>query len=304
VRPIVRHLLLLAAALVLLAAPASAQALVVGIADQKPDMFTDKRFTELHIKHARLAVAWDAMRYGWQREEIDRWMAGAQLAGVYPLVSFGHSRVHRRKLPSPERMRREFRRFRARYPFVTNFATWNEANHCGQPTCHREKLVAAYWRQLRRECRRCKILAAELLDMPNTVGWVRAFRRHARREPAVWGLHNYVEANRFKTTRLRRLLRATKGNVWLTEVGGLVKRRTKKKYTVKRIPESARHAQRVMRFIFDEVIELSPRITRVYLYHWNAQTSWDGWDSALVGPTGRERPALAILRKRIRDMRG
>src|SRR3712207_9414448 len=49
---------------------------------------------------------------------------------------------------------------------------WNEANHCGEPTCNRVKLVAAYWRKLRQECRECKILAVELLDMPNMVRWV------------------------------------------------------------------------------------------------------------------------------------
>ena len=40
------------------AAPAAAaSAVVVGIADQKPDMFTDPRFDALGIKHARLTVA-------------------------------------------------------------------------------------------------------------------------------------------------------------------------------------------------------------------------------------------------------
>jgi hypothetical protein len=135
------------------------------------------------------------------------------------------------------------------------------------------------------------------------VSWVRRFRGHARREPAAWGLHNYVEANRFQSDRLRSLLRNTKGSVWLTEVGGLVKRRVKKKYTVRRIPESAAHAAKVMRFLFDDVIALNPRITRVYLYHWNAETRRDSWDSALVGPTGRRRPAMDILRRTLRLLR-
>ena len=299
-----RPVLLVVAALVgLLVGPASAHAIVVGIADQKPDMFADKRFDALAIKHARLAVPWDAMSYDWQRQEIDAWMVQARRAGVHPLVSFGHSRVHRRVLPTPERMRYEFRRFRQRYPWASNFATWNEANHCGEPVCNRIALVASYWRKLRQECPRCKILAAELLDMPNMVSWVRRFRTAARREPAAWGLHNYVEANRFKSDRLRSLLRATKGSIWLTEVGGIVKRRTKKRFTVKRIPESAAHAARVMRFLFDDVVELSPRITRVYLYHWNAETKHDSWDSGLVGPTGRRRPALDALRQELRLLR-
>jgi hypothetical protein len=294
--------LIVASALALLA-PATADALVVGIADQKPDMFTDTRFERLNIRHARIAVAWDVMNYSWQVKELDRWMLDAREAGVHPLVSFGHSTLHRRLLPTPERFRREFRRFRARYPWARNFASWNEANHCGEPTCHREALVAAYWRKLNQECRSCKILAAELLDMPNLVRWVKRFRRHAGREPAAWGLHNYVEANRFQSDRLRSLLRNTKGSVWLTEVGGIVKRRIRKRYTVKRIPESAAHAAKVMRFLFDDVVALNPRITRVYLYHWNAETTFDSWDSALVGPTGQRRPAFDILRQRLRQLR-
>jgi hypothetical protein len=293
---------MLASALALLL-PATASAVVVGIADQKPDMFGDPRFEALNINHARLTVPWDAMSYEWQRRELDRWMLAAHESKVHPLVSFGHSRLHRRLLPTPERFVHEFRRFRQRYPWARTFATWNEANHCGEPTCHREALVAAYWRKLRLACRDCKILAAELLDMPNMLRWTRRFRHYARVEPAAWGLHNYIEANRFQTDRLRSLLRHVKGSVWLTEVGGIVKRRVRKRYTVKRIPESAAHAQRVTRFLFDEVLPMSPRITRVYLYHWNAATRRDSWDSAFVGPTGERRPALATLTDRLRGLR-
>ena len=293
---------LLIALALLAVAPASANAVVVGIADQKPQMFVDKRFTKLGIKHARLSVPWDALNYDWQVRELDAWMFAAHMRGVHPLVSFGHSRVYRRELPTPERFKYEFRQFRKRYPWAKTFATWNEANHCGEPTCHRQALVANYWRKLRAECRRCKILAAELLDMPNMLTWVKNFRRHAKTEPKYWGLHNYVEANRFKTTSLKKLLRRVKGQVWLTEVGGIVKRRTKKKFTVKRIPESQWHALRVTRFIFDQVVPLSPRIARIYLYHWNSSTPQDSWDSALIGPTGKRRPAFNYLRRELRDL--
>jgi hypothetical protein len=300
-------LLLAALALVLGAVPATAHAapagLVVGIADQKPDMFTDERFADLGIRHARLTVAWDALSSGWQRAEIDAWMNAARDARVQPLLSFGPSRVHRRSIPTPDRLKYEFRRFRHRYPWARTWATWNEANHCGSRLCHREKLVASYYRKMRQECRTCTILATELLDMPNMLTWVKNFLRHSKAEPKFWGLHNYVEANRFRTTSLQKLLRRVQGEVWLTEVGGIVKRRTNKRYTVKRIPESQWHAQRVTRFIFDDVAPLSPRITRVYLYHWNAGSSLDSWDSALIGPTGRRRPAFTELQRELRRLR-
>jgi hypothetical protein len=303
---VTRGALLISLALAL-AAPAPAGAVVVGIGDQKPDMFGDPRFRALKIKHARINVPWDAMRHGWQVAEIDAWMNAARSQGVHPLVSFGHSRVRRRSLPRPDTFRREFRRFRARYPWVSNFATWNEANHCGEPVCRRERLAAAYFRKLQQECPRCRILAAEVLDMPNMLKWVRNFRRAYRRyglgEPRVWGLHNYVEANRFQTRSVRRLLRHAKGTVWLTEVGGIVKRRNLNRHSVRGIPESKAHAARVTRFLFRKVLPRHRRVTRLYLYHWNSSTRRDTWDSAFIGPDGRARPALAVLRRALRALR-
>jgi hypothetical protein len=297
-----RLVLLLVTALALVA-PSSASALVVGIADQKPDMFRDQRFDDLGVKYARLNVSWDALNHEWEVAELDTWLYAARANGVTPLISFGHSRIARRELPTPERFKREFRRFRARYPWITQFATWNEANHCGEPTCHRARLVAAYYRKLRQECPRCIVLAAELLDMPNMLSWVKEFRRWSKVEPRYWGLHNYVEANRFHMTSLKKLLRRVRGQVWLTEVGGLVARRKKRRETVKRIPESKWHALRVTRFVLNDVAPMSRRITRVYLYHWNALTAKDSWDSALIDHRGRRRPAFAELQRTMRKLK-
>ena len=299
-----RLLVLLLVAAAALVVPASASAgVVVGIADQKPDMFLDSRFADLKIRQARLNVAWDALRSRWQRQELDRWLFLAKLNRVDPLISFGHSRIKRRSLPTPARMRKEFKAFRKRYPWVKTFATWNEANHCGEPVCNKPRLVARYWRELRLACPSCRVLAAELLDQPNMADYARRFRRAAGVEPKWWGVHNYVEVNRFRTTRLRQLLDQVKGQVWLTEVGGIVKRRTKKRYTVKRIPESKAHANRVTRYLFDEVLPISGRITRVYVYHWNSSTNKDSWDSALIGADNKRRPAYATLKKKIKELR-
>ena len=301
-------LLAVLALIALAAVPAPVEAAkrlpVIGIADQKPDMFADRRFRQLRIRNARLFVPWDAMRYAWQVAEIDRWMNDARRRGVRPLVTFGHSRVRRRQLPTPARFGREMRRFVRRYPWVREYATWNEANHCGEPVCHRPKLVARYWRQLRFACRGCTVLAAEVLDQPNAVGWVRAFNRAARMPPYAWGLHNYIEANRFRTERLRQVLRATgRARNWLTEVAGIVKRRSRFRAKTTDIPESPRHAAKVLRFLLDDVIPRHRRLRRIYVYHWNAATWRDTWDSALVGPNGRRRPALDVLANRLRAAR-
>jgi hypothetical protein len=294
-----RRLLLLAALLMaaLAIAPSAHAAVIVGVADQKPAMFGDSRFNDLGIRHARVQVPWDVMTHPEQLAEISEWLSAASAAGVQPLISFGHSRTERRKLPSPSRFKYEFRRFRERFPWVDTFAAWNEANHCGEPTCHRPRLVGAYWKSLKRECSSCTILAAELLDMPNMVRWVRAFRRYVKTEPEVWGLHNYVDANRFRTSGTRRLLRAVRGDVWLTEVGGLVYRRNRPKTGTHqvRLRESPSHAARATEWLIEELLPISVRLRRVYVYHWNASTLRDSWDSALITPGGRGRPALRIL---------
>ena len=277
-----------------LAAAPAAGALTIGIADQKPDMFTDPRFLASDLHYARRAVPWDALTNPSQTAQIDAWLNAARAAHVNPLLSFTHSSSNRRQLPTPERLLYEFRRFRARYPWVTDYATWNEANHCGEPTCHRPELVAAYWRKLRIACPTCRLLAAEVLDMPNMTSWVKAFRRRSKVEPRFWGIHNYIDANRLRTTGTRRLLKAVKGQIWFTETGGIVSRTNRRKVT---FPESAEHAAKATRFLFDDLIPLSRRITRVYLYHWNSERGPKTWDSALIGPTGKPRPAYRVLQR-------
>jgi hypothetical protein len=285
---------LLVVLLAALCAAPSAGALTIGIADQKPDMFTDVRFLASDLHYARRAIPWDALSSPTQTAELDAWLAAAHAAHVNPLLSFTHSSSDRRLLPTPERLLYEFRRFRARYPWVTDYASWNEANHCGEPTCHRPALVAAYWRKLTRECPSCRILAAEVLDMPNMTSWVKAFRRAAKREPRYWGMHNYLDANRLRTTGTRRLLKTVRGQVWFTETGGIVSRTNRRKVT---FPESAEHAATATRFLFDDLIPLSRRITRVYLYHWNSYPGPSTWDSGLIGPSGKPRPAYRVLQR-------
>jgi hypothetical protein len=281
-----------------LPAPAAAQGppVRIGIGDQKTEMFTDARFQELGIRLARLTVPWDALEYDWQRQELDGWLDAARLAHVDPLITFSHSRLagRRRVLPTPGRFAYEFSLFRRRYPWVKTFATWNEVNHCGEPTCHRAALVQRYYRALRRQCPSCKVLAGELLDFPNMTSWVRQFQHANGRSPVYWGLHNYRDANRLQTINTRRLLKATKARIWLTETGGIVNRLNKSSVHFEQSPE---HAGLATRWVFDRIVPLSSRIRRVYIYDWNALTPYDTWDSALIGPDGRPRPAFRVLER-------
>ena len=81
------------------AQPQPGSGLVVGIADQRSANLGDPRLIDLPVRHARLSVPWDAMRYRWQRAEIDDWMRAAEAARMVPLVTFGRSRTRRFSLP-------------------------------------------------------------------------------------------------------------------------------------------------------------------------------------------------------------
>jgi len=269
----------------------------IGIADQKAEVFDDERLRDMGFGYSRRSVAWDVLRHARQRADLDAWVAGAGLMGADPVITLARSdgKSGRRYVPpTGTQYLREFLRLRRRYPSVKTWSAWNEANMCGVGTCDKPALVARYYTLIRRNCPGCKVVAADLLDQPNMIRWVRAFRRAARFEPKYWGLHGYIDANRFQTTRTASLLRAVRGEVWLTEIGGLVARRNRS--TIK-LPQGRAHATRATRFIFDRLARLDRRVARIYIYHWSSSTPRDGWDSALIGADGRPRPALAIVKR-------
>jgi hypothetical protein len=295
----------LAAALLLsLAGAAQAQTRdpVIGIGEQKPGFFTNEHFTALGVRDVRVIAAWDALSYRWQRAELDAYMAAAEEAGARVLLGFGHSRIKGRTkiLPSPKRFRREFRRFKARYPLVRDYLTWNEANHCGQPTCRRPERAAQYFDVIASNCSRCRIVAADVLDTSKLAPWLRRFVRAARHKPRIWGLHNYIDANRFYTRGTRALLRTVRGEVWFTETGGLVERRNNSKIL---FPGSEPHQAKAMRYVF-RLARLSPRrIRRIYVYQWTPAGPDATWDSALLRADGVPRPAYDVLRSWIETRR-
>lgn len=292
-----------AVVLVLLLLPAGAAQAepgipLVGIADQKTTMFADPLFVDLGVGHARLVVPWDAMDGGFPRDDFVAWMRAARAAGVRPLLTFGPSRRRSRLRvsPSPKEFQRQFRRIRVNFPWATEFSTWNEPNHCGLAVCKRPALAARYFDALVRACRSCTILGADMLDTPNMTSWVRRFRSAAVNEPRAWALHNYVDTNRFRTKGTKTLLRITRGELWLTETGGIVKRDTRGKIPLE---EGVAHAADATRWLFDRLVPLSSRIRRVYLYHWDFGSAPNGWDSALLTPGGRAREALRVVQARV-----
>lgn len=272
-----------------LSAGASAQEpspVTVGIGEPSPELFEDPRFRATGIKHARLIVPFDVVKAGgWPLAVADLWLARARRDGVEPLVSFSHSFAKRRRLrlPSVRQYAARVAEFRARYPWVREFSTWNEANHPGtQPTGRHPRRAAAYYRALRRQCTGCTVVAVEVLLTHSwrTWRWIRRFRERAGRGPHIFGVHNYPDVTRRRSLNTRLFLRRVpRAEVWLTETGGVVR--------FGRWKHDETRAALAVRHVFKMASAL-PRVRRVYLYNWRA----DGnrrWDSGLISREGVER---------------
>ena len=309
-----RTKLALAAGMVLLslALPSAASARIpllpgephalVGIGDNGHSLFNDDRFRATGLRHVRLIVPYDVVRAGGgQLAEADNWLRAARDQGLEPLVSFGYSgrRGNRRRgkpwrwhLPSVAEYGAAVREFRARYPWVRELTTWNEANHKKiQPTGLHPKRTAGYYRELRRQCAvaGCRVVAVDLLitGANRTWRWVRTFQRHAGPGPHTWGLHNYPDVNRLSDSATRGFLRRFRGDVWFTETGGIVKFGTRWRRDEARAGRAVSHAFKLA--------QISPRIKRVYLYHWREIRANKRWDSALISWDGRPRDGYFSL---------
>ena len=279
---------LLAAALPAAAAAQAQPEVTVGIAEPSPDLFEDGRFLDTGIRHARVLVPYDVVRAGgWPLAVADLWLERAARDGVQPLVSFGHSMTRRRqmRLPKVREYAARVAEFRARYPWVREFSTWNEANHKGtQPTGRHPRRTAMFYRALKRQCADCTVVAVEILLTHSwkTWRWIRRFRERAGRGPHIFGLHNYPDVTRERSLNTRLFLRRVpKAEVWLTETGGVVRFRGWRH-------DEAR-AARAVRHVF-RMASAFPRVRRVYLYNWRADGN-PRWDSGLISSEGTERRA-------------
>jgi polysaccharide biosynthesis protein PslG len=296
----IRRLCLTLLAFLILAAPAAAKAPTVGIGDQHPEMFADPAFRSLGITHSRYLLPWDWYRTPSAVWRTDAWMASAHAAGVSPLVAFTRNwrPSGQFKLPPLKLYRKSFRTFRARYPWVRDYSAWNEANHTAQPTANKPKAAARFFNAMRRDCRSCTIVAADVLDMPHMVEWVRKFKRYAPKA-RIWGLHNYKDANDRKGTT-RELLRAVRGTVWLTETGGILRLKPHPGSHGDGRTHTKKHQAGAIARVF-RIARKNRRIQRVYFYEWRKQPQ-NRWDSALLDANGRKRPAYHTLQRLLRGL--
>ena len=306
-----RFLACLAAAAVLAgcglaAAPERSNAAVlVGIGDQGVSMFTNPLFTDLGIKRSRYFPSWDVALKPEEAGWLDQWYGAATAAGVEPLISFNvalGSACPKRpcKLPTVRQYTKAFNAFRERWPGIKVISPWNEANHRSQPTFKNPKRAAQFYNVVRKNCRGCKIVAADVIDERNMERWLKVFKRTAKK-PRIWGLHNYRDTNPRKGQRLggtKRLLKAVRGDIWLTETGGIVKFVLPNGHTL--FAKSESRANRATKRMFALARRYRSRIKRLYIYHWQQPGADNRFDAGLIRANGTARPAYKTVRRQLR----
>jgi len=305
------------ALLALLLLPSAAHAkLTVGISENQPSLFSDPLFQQLGAKHVRVVTSWNVMtspeRGDDELARLTQYLEAARARGVEPLVTFEHARgdagickrrSNRRKpqcvLPSAREYERHFKLFRQAFPSVRTFAPFNEANHFTQPTWRNPKAAARFTDIVRRNCRGCKVVVADILDQADnvraknptyrgTLRYIKTFRRAYKGPRSICGLHNYSDVNRFRSKGTKSLIKALGcREIWLTETGGV--------YSFASFKASASRQLRATKFMF-KVARQNRRIKRLYVYTFFGAVN--SFDSGLVA-RGKARPAYREVKKRI-----
>ena len=316
--------LLVAAAL--LALPAAAHAkLTVGISENSPAMFEHPLFADLGAKHARVVMAYNVMTSGnHELARVQHYLQAARNAGVTPLVTFEHAtgdasicnkrRNYRRavcRLPSQRSYRSNIRKFFQEFPWVRVVAPWNEVNHFTQPTSRNPRAAAKFTNTVAKLCRRCTIVAADMLDQADnpaarrpkyreSIAYIRKFRRALKVPRKICGIHNYSDVNRFRDTGTKAIMRALGcRQYWLTETGGLFKfgsfwtKRTRKGCT-----NAAGCQLKATKYMF-KLARRNRKIKRLYVYTYFGKVT-PRFDAGLVdNTTGKARKAYREVKKRI-----
>jgi len=277
-----------------------AQALTIGISDQQPATFKDKAFYDTGIALARYIVPWDGLTVDAAR--VDAWMRAAHASGADVMVAFNRSWGSRCPsspcvLPTVDQYTSAVQKFLTWYPWVKTITPWNEVNDQGQPTNGNPARAAAYYQAVVKLCPACTVLGADVIDNGTQTSWLSTLLKALPTPPRLWGLHNYVDGNYFRSTGTESVLAAVPGEVWLTETGGLVKYTGPSGATT--FPYDEARAADAERFLLSIADAHPDRITRYYHYLWRSGGSADRFDSGLLRADGTTRPAFDVLRPRM-----
>ena len=302
-----RLILPIAALLAALVAVPAAQAKVkVGISEQNPAMFDQPLWQQLKLKRVRYIVSWDYSKQAYEHAEVSAFMNAARAHKQDVLVEFNahrgcfngkkYSKKKACKAPSTKAYKAAVKRFRAEFPYVKTFAPWNEVNHVSQPTYRKPKLAATYYKAMKSVCKKCTVMAADVLDSSDVKSYLRKFQKATKGKGRIWGLHNYKDVNRRQSKGIRNVAAVTKGQIWLTETGGFVQFKGSGGFGY-----SLKRAAARTKYMFS-LAKKNKRVTRIYVYRWFGEPRSARFDAGLTGPHGESRPGLKQFRKSIKGL--
>jgi hypothetical protein len=284
--------------------PATAGAVVIGIGDNSPAMFSDPRFGALDITTARYTIPWDVVTRRADRGDLAAfrgWLTAAEKAHVNPLISFGADFTNpaANYVPTVSQYKTAIKAFLKDFPQVTQYTAWNEPDFSYRTLARNPALAANYFNSLYEMCRHCTVLAGDVY-LPTTGAatidhsvarlgpWLKAYIKGLHHRPAGWALHDYTEIRARNTSQLQTLMSMTSGPIWLDETGGVL-RRGHWQYKNQSAAAAAKDEQYLL-----SLSKRYHRIARIYHYEWQGSTS-AGWDSGLIAPNGSIRPAYNVL---------
>jgi hypothetical protein len=260
--------------------------LTVGVSDNGSYIFQTPLFLRLHVSTARLIVSWNVAveRNKTELNSTRKWIHYAQVDHVTPMISFAGNGNY---VPSVAVYTSAVKAFMHTFPSVKTYTPWNEPDWIYRPAlANNPSLAAGYFNTLAFWCHRCTIVAGDVYrpTNQNLAGWVRSYARALHARPAAWALHPYDDIRSHTTSQIRAVESVTSGPIWLTEISGVLRRGHWG--FPNQGPNGANNDER---FLFS-LPKRDHRIQRIYHYQFQA-TAAAPWDSALLGPQGKARPA-------------
>jgi hypothetical protein len=276
---------------------------LTGVGDEKPLMFTNPLWQQLHTKIVRYIVPYDAVVHGDDMSRAHVWIEHAEAEHQQVLIAFYHSEHTPTKMPSISTYQRDVAKFVQAFPHVRQYQSWNEANRgniqhvLASPSA---ASAARYYQALKRVCKGCTVIGLDVLDAATihaTLRYISEFKRevvHLRTVmPSIWGLHNYSDVNRLESWRTKELSKAFGGQVWLTETGGIVQ--FKPSFSNSHGSGLSR-AAKVLKYMF-AVAASQPRIKRLYIYDWSGGNTSTRFDAGLMNAHQQPRAGYVVVCK-------
>ncbi|HEX3511723.1 MAG TPA: hypothetical protein VHT27_11565 [Solirubrobacteraceae bacterium] len=281
----------------------AASSRLIGIGDERSEMFTNPLWQQLHTRIARYIAPYDAAVHSDSLSRARTWIKAAEAAHVQILVSFYHSEHTPTILPGVNQYKHDVQKFVKLFPNVKQYQSWDEANRGQEPGAFSSpsaSTAAKYYQALIRACHTCTVIGLDVLDQAKigpTLTYIREFKHEVGAlqtvMPKIWGLHDYSDLNRLESWRTREVSRALGGQIWLTETGGIVQ-------FGGAFPNShgsgLARAAKVVKYMF-AVAASQPQIKRLYIYDWTGGNSRTRFDAGLMDNHYRPRPAYVVVCK-------